>query len=274
MKTTSSALVFTLLAVLPAPAGAQQPSETVGFRRLLATRVELQQALDSLRQAQISRPLLSLSGPMSALQQRLEIGDFRVGDRVSIRVEDPLPVTPGGGEGGGGGAAVKSPEQQLTDTFTVNGDQALTLPWLGDVSLRGVLRSEIEPYLTTQIGTRIRNPEVHARALIVIAVSGGVLRPGYYAVPPDAQLGAVINSAGGGIKEGRITDLKIVHQGATLWRVGQLRRAIGEGRTLDDLHVQPGDEIAVGQRGSAGDALRMVAVLLSIPVAILSISRF
>src|SRR6266581_3274953 len=34
--------------------------------------------------------------------------------------------------------------RQLTDTFTVNGAQELTLPLLGLVPLRGVLRSELE----------------------------------------------------------------------------------------------------------------------------------
>ncbi|HEV8380690.1 MAG TPA: SLBB domain-containing protein [Gemmatimonadales bacterium] len=263
--------MFTLLAVLPAPAWVQQPSGTAA-RRLLATRLEVQSTLDSLRQLRDSHPSLTgFAGEISALEQRLESGDFRVGDRVLIRVEDPLPVTPAGG---GGTSSAKSPEQQLSDTFTVNGAQALPLPLLGDISLRGVLRSEIEPYLTTQIGTRIRDPEVHARALIVVAVSGGVLKPGYYAVSPDALVGAVINAAGGGIKEGKITDLKIVHHGTTIWKSRALQRAIAEGRTLDDLQVQPGDVIAVGLRDSPVNALRTIAVILSIPVAILTISRF
>jgi protein involved in polysaccharide export with SLBB domain len=263
---TAAALAFASLASLPGRASAQLPSGPA--HRLLASRSELEQKLNELRQIEAStRASTQRSAEISYTQGRLEAGDFRAGDRIELRVEDPLPVS-------SAGTAAKSPEQQLTDTFTVNGTQELTLPLLGSVPLRGVLRSELQQYLTAQIATRIREPAVHARPLIGVAVTGGVLKPGYYAVPPDAGVGAVITAAGGGNKDAKITDVKIVHDGNTIWKGQALQRAIAAGSTLDDLRVQPGDEIVVGQRGSATDALRMAAVILSIPVAILSISRF
>ncbi len=267
---TAAALAFAPLAALPGRAWAQQPSAAVA-RRLLASRAELKQRLTQLRQmAESTRTPNWLNAEISYAEGRLEAGDFRAGDRLVIQVEEPLPVTPGGG----GGAAAKSPEQQLTDTFTVTGAQELTLPLLGIVPLRGVLRSELETYLTTQIGTRIRAPGVHARALISVVVSGGVQKPGYYSVPPDALVAAVITAAGGGSKEGKITSVRIVHDGNTVWKGKALQRAIAEGRTLDDLQLQPGDEIAVGQRASVIDGLRLAALILSIPVAILTLNRF
>src|SRR6266702_335620 len=176
---TAAALAFAPLAALPGRTWARQPSGAAA-PRLLASRADLTQRLTQLRQmAESTRPPNGLSAEISYVEGRLHAGDFRAGDRLVIQVEEPLPVTPGGG----GGAAPKSPEQQLTDTFTVNGAQELTLPLLGLVPLRGVLRSELETYLTAQIATRIRNPEVHARALISVAVSGGVQKPGFYAVP-------------------------------------------------------------------------------------------
>ncbi len=266
---TAAALAFAPLAALPGRTWAQQPSGAAA-PRLLASRAELTQRLTQLRQmAESTRPPNGLSAEISYVEGRLHAGDFRAGDRLVIQVEEPLPVTPGGG----GGAAAKSPEQQLTDTFTVNGAQELTLPLLGLVPLRGVLRSELETYLTTQIATRIRNPEVHARALISVAVSGGVQKPGFYAVPPDALVTAVITAAGGGSKEGKVTNVRIVHDGNTVWKGKALQRAIAEGRTLDDLQVQPGDEIAVGQRSSVVEGLRLAALILSIPVAVLTINH-
>ena len=259
---TAAALAFAPLAALPGRTWAQQPSGAAA-PRLLASRAELEQRLTQLRQ------MAGSTAEISYVEGRLQAGDFRAGDRLVIQVEEPLPVTPGGG----GGAAPKSPEQQLTDTFTVNGAQELTLPLLGLVPLRGVLRSELETYLTTQIATRIRNPEVHARALISVAVSGGVQKPGFYAVPPDALVTAVITAAGGGSKEGKVTNVRIVHDGNTVWKGKALQRAIAEGRTLDDLQVQPGDEIAVGQRSSVVEGLRLAALILSIPVAVLTINH-
>jgi protein involved in polysaccharide export with SLBB domain len=260
--------VFALLFLLGAPAAAQKPGSSppaLPTHRLLATRGELEHQLAKLHELErVARPPQWVATEISYTQGRLRDGDFQIGDRVLLRVQDPIR------EGNG---ATKTPEQQLSDTFTVDQAQALSLPLVGVVSLHGVLRSEIESYLATQIGTQIRDPEVHARALIGVTISGGVLRPGYYAVPADALVGMAITVAGGGSKEGKITDLKIVHDGRVTWKGDELRRAIAAGKTLDELQVQPGDEIAVGQRGSVGDGLRFIAVVLSIPVAILSISR-
>jgi hypothetical protein len=274
---TAAALVFALLAGILAPAWAQQPSGTAA-RRLLASRALLEQTLDSLRQLKDSRSALPwVDAEIAFAERRLDSGDFKVGDRVVIAVEDPLPRTAagGGGAGAAGGAGTqKSPEEQLTDTFTVNGAQALMLPMLGAVPMHGVLRSEVEPYLTNQIATQIRDPYVHARALVVVAVSGGVLRPGYYSIPADALVGKAIDAAGGGALNGKITELKIVHNGATIWEGQALRNAISEGKTLDDLRVQPGDQIAVGQKSGAAATLGMIALILSIPVAILSLTHY
>jgi hypothetical protein len=85
-------------------------------------------------------------------------------------------------------------------------------------------------------------------------------------------MGSVIDAAKGGTPTGKITDLKIVHNGATVWEGQALRNAISEGKTLDDLRVQPGDQIAVGQKSGAAATLGMVALILSIPVAILSLT--
>src|SRR5438552_1709239 len=74
------------------------------------------------------------------IQRRLKEGDFRVGDRILLVVEDPEPPATGAGT-----PVVKSSEQQLSDTFTVGSSQELTLPVVGVVSLRGVLRTELEP---------------------------------------------------------------------------------------------------------------------------------
>src|SRR5437879_12826964 len=80
------------------------------------------------------------------IQRRLKEGDFRVGDRILLVVEDPEPPATGAGT-----PVVKSSEQQLSDTFTVGSSQELTLPVVGVVSLRGVLRTELEPRLTGEV---------------------------------------------------------------------------------------------------------------------------
>src|SRR6266516_3013610 len=144
-----AALVTAIALAGPATGAAQQPDETP-VHRLRATRPELEQHLRQLAQ---SGKLGKLSpewvrAETSYVVRRLEEGDFRVGDRLLIAVEEPGGVGGGGAGGAADRYAVKSPEQQLTDTFTVGASQELTLPGAGVVSLHGVLRTELEPFLS------------------------------------------------------------------------------------------------------------------------------
>ena len=276
-----AALATAIALAAPAMGAAQLPDETP-VHRLKATRPELEQHLGQLRQLAQSGKLGKLSpewvrAETSYVVRRLEEGDFRVGDRLLIAVEEPGGGVVGGGTGGGGAAdrnAVKSPEQQLTDTFTVGASQELTLPGVGVVSLHGVLRTELEPFLSGEIGRYIKEPVVHARPLISLAVTGGVNKAGYYTVPADALISAVLMAAGGSTKEAKLTDLQIARNGKTVWKGDALRRAVAAGSTLDELQLQPGDEVVVPTKSGAGlDALRYVAAALSIPISIYTISK-
>src|SRR5438045_2486193 len=76
------------------------------------------------------------------VRERLQGGDFQPGDRILLRVEG---------------------ETTLTDTFLVAAGPVVPLPppVSHDISLGGVLRSELAPYLTGQIASYVRNPVVH-----------------------------------------------------------------------------------------------------------------
>ena len=88
--------------------------------------------------------------------------EFQIGDRILLRVEG---------------------DSSLTDTFTVSRGPALVLRVIGELSLAGVRRADVEPYLARQIGRFLKDPVVHARALIRLSILGEVGRPGFYAVP-------------------------------------------------------------------------------------------
>src|SRR2546425_689072 len=92
------------------------------------------------------------------IRRRLEEGDFHAGDRILVVVEMAQASTPASVA-----ALGKTSEQQLSDTFTVGSSQEVTLPVVGVVSLRGVLRTELEPRLTEEIARYIRDPAVRAR---------------------------------------------------------------------------------------------------------------
>src|SRR5256712_1470048 len=205
------------------------------------------------------------------IRRRLEEGDFHAGDRILVVVEMAQASTPASVA-----ALGKTSEQQLSDTFTVGSSQEVTLPVVGVVSLRGVLRTELEPRLTEEIARYIRDPVVRARALVGLTVSGELARPGYYSVPADAVIPAVLMAAGGTTHEAKLNKLKIQRNGKTIWEGDALRQAMAAGSTVDDLELHPGDAIVVPRSGSItglyGPA-QLVAVLLGIPVTIYTLTR-
>ena len=256
------------LALVPASGRAQGSGDETA-RRLQATRAELEARRDALREmARTSRPDW-LVAESTVIRTRLDQGDFRVGDRVVVTVEDPAPVR------AADRAGVKSEEQQLSDTFTVGAGQELLLPVVGTVSLKGALRSELQPIVAREIARFIRDPVVHARALLSVGVTGEVARPGYYAVPGDAVVAMLLTAAGGPTKDAEMKKLKLDRAGKTLWEGNEFRRAIAEGRTLEDLRVQAGDQLIVpsNKRSDLFSPIRFIAVLLSIPVTIYTLTH-
>ena len=177
---------------------------------------------------------------------------FRVGDRVLLRVEA---------------------DSQLRDTFTVAPGPALLLPVIGQVPLAGVRRAEVEPYLAQWIGRFLREPVVHARALVRLSVLGEVARPGFYAVPADAVLTDAMMAAGGPTREAKFTALRVERDGAQIWSGTALQRAIAQGFTLDQMGLHGGDRVIVPRQRSSAATLQVLGVLVTLPAAIYGLTR-
>ena len=250
--------------------GQTQTGDTVA-ERLRASRPELETRLARLGGGANGTAEQAIAA--ARIRGRLAEGDFVVGDRILLVVEGQSEVaTPPPGPPG---MVIKSVEQQLTDTFTVGSDKDLVLPVIGRVSLRGVLRSELEGYLAGQIGQYIRDPIVHAQPLVRLSIQGEVAKPGFYAVPTNAVLAATLMAAGGPTQEANLPKMRLERDGQTLWKGDKLRQAIAAGRTLDDIGVHPGDAFVIPRRktGDAYDAIKLVAVLLSIPITIYTLTK-
>ena len=172
------------------------------------------------------------------IRERLRTGDFRAGDRLALTIQGGLTV--------------------LQDTLTVQAGSVVEVPTLGPISLQGVLRSELEGHLTTEVGRFLQSPKVEARALVRVSVAGGVGRPGFYTFPTDLRLSDVAALAGGpgtGADPGRI---QILRGGEVVYSVQDLLVPVAEGRTLDEVGMQAGDRIelpvAIGAAAQAGAA--------------------
>ncbi len=180
-------------------------------------------------------------GIRQAAAQAVATG-FQAGDRILLRVEG---------------------DSALSDTFTVVAGPALRLPNIGEISLAGVRRRDLEAHLSRELGRYINDPVLQARALIRVSVVGEVVRPGYYAVPIDLVLTDALMLAGGATKDARVERLSIQRGNSSLWSGDPLQTAIARGATLDELGIRAGDRIQVPGKANPESKWRIVGLLFT-----------
>ena len=225
-------IATTLALAVPALCSGQDP---LGPTRLEIDRAELTSLLDqyeaivqSTAYSDVLRNEVRVQADL--IRERLRLGDFQAGNEIVLSIE---------GEG-----ATQS------DTLTVESGPLIDVPMLGPVLLHGVLRAELETHLVTEIGRFIQTPRIHARALIRVSVAGAVGRPGFYALPTNLQLSDVVTVAGGAQGGADPGQIRVERGTDELWSVEALLAPVAQGRTLDEVGLQPGDRIIL-QGGSA-----------------------
>lgn len=188
------------------------------------------------------------------LRERLAEGDFRVGDRLVIEIQADTAVA---------------------DTFVVRAGRMLALPGIPEVALRGVLRSEVDSFLTAQYARYVKQPSVKVSALVRLAVLGGVLKQGFYAVPSDLLVSDVIMVAGGPSGKADLEKTVILRGSDVLVKAPRVRTALRDGLTIDQLDIRSGDEIMIGEKkpGSWESKLRIGALILGLAVSIYGTTR-
>jgi hypothetical protein len=194
-----------------------------------ATREELQARIAAL-EAQVAGGKKGASrarADLAATRLRLERGDFRVGDRFVLTYRL---------------------EKVGVDTVNVRDSLTIKVGAMPDLHLSGVLRAELESHLDRHVAKYMRSYELRASILTRVAVFGAVGRPGYLYVPPDRPISDLLMAAGGPSPSARLEQLELRRNGTVLLDGKALRRAINEGRTLEELDVQSGDELSVPDR--------------------------
>jgi hypothetical protein len=215
---TATVFAATLLTGLARVAEAQTPSATARG----ASRAELEakaRTADSLGRKQEA----------FALQARLRDGDFDIGDRVLVLYEG-LGLT-------------------KRDTLVVQAGRTLRLgDPMGDLNLLGVLRSELSDSVTKRVARYYRNEVVHVTPLLRVSVEGPLLTPGFYYLPNDAPLSDLL-VRGGQRSAGADPENIVIRRGeVVLWAKDDVQSALADGLTLQQLNLEPGDELVVGTR--------------------------
>jgi protein involved in polysaccharide export with SLBB domain len=207
---------------------------TLATTRAFETRRELEQrARAAETQGRSSEAWL--------LRSRLERGDFQEGDRVVVVLE---------------GSTLSM------DTLQVRSGKVLQFPGMGELSLVGVLRSEITDSVRTHLAQYLTTPVTRVTPLLPIAVLGSVVRPGFYYVPADAVLRDVLMMTGGPATNSELNKMIVRRAGEVIWKVEDVRVALTDGLSLDGLHLRAGDELFVPERRRR-DTNTIVALITS-----------
>lgn len=225
MRTMRLFLVLYLLPTGVWAQGAPLAGAQRATRAELATRIqELESALGTTTKAEQRS---KIQAEQAAIRNRLEVGDFRIGDRFVMTIRfDSVRV----------------------DTASVRDSLVVSILNLPDLRLTGVLRSELDERLNQHVAKYIRNASVRSNVLTRIAVLGSVIAPGYYYASPDRPVSDIVMLAGGPSPDANIGRFELRRGTRTLVDFGRSKAILESGRTLEQLDVQSGDEFRIQKK--------------------------
>ena len=217
----------TLLVAVGSRSASSQVATTAGPQRAsrtelatLAAKLEQQTQGGKLGEATRKRALSELA----AVRERLQIGDFRVGDRFVITIRQ---------------------DSIRSDTVAVRDSLKVTVGSLADISLAGVLRSELEERMGEHVARYLRNVSVRTFVLTRIAIFGAVRNPGFYYAVPDRPVSDLVLVAGGPVQEANLNEFELARGQVKLIGAKESRRVLKEGTTLEQLDIRSGDEVTI-----------------------------
>ncbi|HYW32904.1 MAG TPA: SLBB domain-containing protein [Gemmatimonas sp.] len=256
--------LLSLVAALPCVTEAQGQSVYETSIRALAGRRELTALADSL-QREIARPGISdgrrrgMQRDLEEQRQRLAIGDLSPGDRILLRVYFDVPG--------------QDSSSARRDTVIVSSESTIRVAGLSPISMRGVLRSEVESHLLGQISAVIRNARVSAVPLVSMGILGAVTRPGYFFIPVTSSVTEAIMTAGGPLPDANPNGLVFQRGGRERWNRATMTAASQQQVTLASLGAHNGDVLLVNKNPTPIDRGFVIGALGFVLQSVLIISQ-
>lgn len=210
---------------IPHLAGAQAAAPIT----MSSTRFEITQRLQQIDQQLAlagtkGKQRERLSDEATILRNRLTDGDFRVGERFMLTlIKDTI----------------------RTDSVTVRDSLLIGIWNLPDMSLKGVLRSELTARVSAFVAEFLLNTGVRTQILTRVSLMGEVGRPGFYYLIPDRPVSEAVTVAGGPTTKADIKRLEVTRAGKVILSAKKSEQAVKEGKTLEQLNIQSGDEIRI-----------------------------
>lgn len=179
------------------------------------------------------------------IKDRLENGDFKVGDRFVYTV---------------------TVDSVRSDSASVRDGLNVTVMGLPDVSLNGVLRSELDTVLTHHVLKYIKNASVRTVFLVQVSVLGAVARPGFYWMSLDKPLSELITIAGGPAPDANLREVEIKRANRVVLKAKDSRKALEEGYTIEQVDIRSGDQVRVPVKRKVnwGQVIQLMFVVSSL----------
>jgi protein involved in polysaccharide export with SLBB domain len=181
----------------------------------------------------------------AAIRQRLQNGDFQVGDRIVLSYTSDV---------------------RHTDTLVVRSGPSLELPAKAILPLGGMLRSELSDRVTVELLKYVKATQIEVTPLTRVGVLGEVAHPGYFALRSDVPLADAIMIAGGPTATADVDRSMIRRSNGEFKSADETRQAIAKGLTIDQFGLSAGDELVIGRKRDfvSGSMMPLVGALASI----------
>lgn len=186
----------------------------------------------------------------AALRRRLSEGDFRVGDRLLLRIEGQV---------------------MIDDTVSVIDGPQIMVRGIRQVSLAGALRSEVETLLRAEVNEVVPRSTVTASPLMRLSVLGAVTRPGFLSVPATTTLDRLITLSGGPAASAAIDRITIERADTVVVTETTVQRAMAAGSTVEALGLIDGDALVVPLQSPPWDRPQAIQLITSLVIPLLTI---
>lgn len=214
-----------LMAFAPSVASGQRSPQQDSRPSLSTRAAQLESQLADTKLKASKRE--DVKNQLAIIRSRLSDGDFHVGDRFTYTLVQ---------------------DSARTDTASVRDGLVVSIGSLPDFSVRGILRSELTERLASHVDRYMKRATVRTNVLTRIAILGSVRSPGYYYTSPDRPLSELVMIAGGPMPEANLGQLEIRRDKAVVLSADESKKAIKDGRTIEQADVQSGDEVQIPEK--------------------------
>jgi len=174
--------------------------------------------------------LRNAQSELGDLRSRLETGDFQIGDQIIVTLLTPLADAP------------------QVDTASVRAGMLVAFGSLQDVSVAGVLRSEIQPRMQAHVDRFFKGATVRVNLTTRLLLMGQVAQPGFYNISPDRPASEILRAGGGLTPLAQINEVTIRRDNAVIVKPKQWQAAVKVGTTVGELGLRPGDTVEIAGR--------------------------